>query len=292
MLANVERFNLLCLKGMLMHKLSRQVNAAFLSFGSFIAFIYALNYFKITYYPTIRRMTHVKIADLTLTGDKLIDTILMIVSLSLGIILLLISLKKDKDKRRLIKHELKVIFLYLLLILIVIQIGALTRWITYPIYPTKIYSDFSWHFANLEMQLFYITGLATPVLLVLLFFWWAAKPIFVPILKWLRFNINHLDYKENIFSNKIAILVLLFSIILSVIASIYPYLPTVNPSNISVSVDVIYYKEWVSQLKSFPSQLNVIIYAFSKAALSGDRPIPLLVMYGLDEIFNNLDRFR
>ncbi|GBC75405.1 hypothetical protein HRbin06_00723 [archaeon HR06] len=225
-----------------------KLGSSLLVLGSFLFFLFLLNYFKIIYYPTIRRVTYVKVFDATLTGDKLIDIILMLISLGLGILL---------TKRIFLKR----FFSYLIYLLIILEVGALVRWVTYPIYPTSIYGDFSWHFANLEMQIFYAIGLATPFLFVLLFFWWVVKPLF---------PLKSFDYK---FSNKFSN-ILLFSIILSILAIIYPYLPTVNPSNMSVSVDVIYYKGWVNELKSLPSE-DLITYAFSKAAFNGDRPIPL-----------------
>jgi hypothetical protein len=55
-------------------------------------------------------------------------------------------------------------------IIIIIEVGALARWISYPVYPTEIYTDPSWRVAELESALFHSFGLLSPILLVLIAF--------------------------------------------------------------------------------------------------------------------------
>ncbi|MEO9320261.1 MAG: hypothetical protein ABI361_06275 [Nitrososphaera sp.] len=57
-----------------------------------------------------------------------------------------------------------------LLVMIVIEIGALARWLTYPIFPTEMYSDPSWKFANIESALYHSFGLLSSFIIVLLAF--------------------------------------------------------------------------------------------------------------------------
>src|SRR5206468_1481758 len=57
-----------------------------------------------------------------------------------------------------------------LLIIIVIETGALVRWVTYPAFPTEMYSDASWKFARLESALYHTFGLLSPVMIVLIAF--------------------------------------------------------------------------------------------------------------------------
>jgi hypothetical protein len=70
--------------------------------------------------------------------------------------------KLDLDGKR--------IALIFLIILTAIELGALVRWMSYPVFTTEVYSDPSWRLAELESGLFHIFGLLSPVLLVLMVF--------------------------------------------------------------------------------------------------------------------------
>lgn len=64
----------------------------------------------------------------------------------------------------------KRVLLLFLTIIIILEIGALVRWIAYPIFPSEMYGDQSWKIAELESALFHVFGLLSPVMLVLLAF--------------------------------------------------------------------------------------------------------------------------
>ena len=72
------------------------------------------------------------------------------------------SLPQRLDMRRVMEA--------LLIIIIILEVGALARWITYPLYPTEMYSDPSWRFAELESALFHGLGLLSPFVVVLIAF--------------------------------------------------------------------------------------------------------------------------
>jgi|GEM_PF-2091067 len=57
-----------------------------------------------------------------------------------------------------------------LTIIIILEIGALARWVAYPIFPSEMYGDPSWKIAELESALFHVFGLLSPVILLLLAF--------------------------------------------------------------------------------------------------------------------------
>jgi hypothetical protein len=42
--------------------------------------------------------------------------------------------------------------------------------------------------------------------------------------------------------------ILITAIILSIIFAYYPYIPTINPDRVSVSVDVVYYVQWINDI--------------------------------------------
>src|SRR5206468_8506398 len=70
-----------------------------------------------------------------------------------------------------------------LVIIIILEIGALARWTTYPLYPTEIYGDPSWKFAELESALFHSLGLLSPFLVVLVGFSFFYKWFILDVLK-------------------------------------------------------------------------------------------------------------
>jgi len=68
------------------------------------------------------------------------------------------------------RFDMRRVMAALLIIIIILEVGALTRWVSYPLYPTEIYSDPSWRFAELESALFHSLALLSPFLVVLIAF--------------------------------------------------------------------------------------------------------------------------
>jgi hypothetical protein len=52
-------------------------------------------------------------------------------------------------------------------IVIAVEVGALGRWLSYPVFPTEIYGNQSWAVASLEAALFQVFDLLSPVILIL-----------------------------------------------------------------------------------------------------------------------------
>jgi hypothetical protein len=73
--------------------------------------------------------------------------------------------------------------LIFLIILTAIELGALARWISYPVHTSEIYGDPSWRFAELESGLFHVFGLLSPVLLVLMVFSFLYKDFISGIMR-------------------------------------------------------------------------------------------------------------
>jgi len=77
-----------------------------------------------------------------------------------------------------------------LIIIIILEIGALARWIAYPLFPSELYIDPSWSFAQLESALFHSLGLLSPFLVVLIafsfFYKWFIRDFFKQLLRNLR----------------------------------------------------------------------------------------------------------
>ena len=51
-----------------------------------------------------------------------------------------------------------------LILIIGFQAAALLRWLSYPIFPSSIYGDWSWKAAELESQIFHTFGLVSPLI--------------------------------------------------------------------------------------------------------------------------------
>gem|GEM_PF-6913795 len=72
---------------------------------------------------------------------------------------------------------------------------------------------------------------------------------------------------------------LIIASILSVIVPSIPYIPLLNPRQYSISVDVVYYEKWLYEIDN---------YGIDKAfeVSQGSRPIYLLLLYTIHEVFN------
>ena len=81
-----------------------------------------------------------------------------------------------------------------------------------------------------------------------------------------------------------SLILLSSSFILPVLAVFLVYSPIVNPSSMTVSVDIVYYVNWVSRLSQvidYPGNGLEILYS----VLRGDRPLTLLIIYSISTLF-------
>jgi len=160
----------------------------------------------------------------------------------------------------------------LLIIAIVFEFIAFITWLSYPLIDGRIYGDDRWIFARLESAVFYIAGLSSPIITLLIFF----SYVYIPLLKNFRINERFASYIKSITqlkSNNIERYykyILINAIILSIVFTYYPYIPTINPDKVSVSVDVVYYVQFINEIINS----NDLGKAFYLA--DGDRPLSLL----------------
>jgi hypothetical protein len=145
-----------------------------------------INSLHIIYYPTIKRLTSSQVVNLTLSGTSQLDLVLLSLGIVAGTIFLTNSFLKKQSLNKLLqffKSYTHSLLTYFFILLIVIEIGSLLRWITYPIYPTQIYGDWTWHFAKLQTQLFYTIGSFSPLLMALLILCWISYPVLRHIIR-------------------------------------------------------------------------------------------------------------
>jgi hypothetical protein len=182
-----------------------------------------------------------------------------------------------------------------IIILILLTLEATVRWVTLPVWPAQPTGDWAWQIATLEGELFDVLGLVSPYVAVLLLIWWAVRYLarfgasaiessgravrLVGLLRLPKAAIEGEKRGESVFS-KHPYLVLLLTVALSVFASVYAYLPSLNPGRASVSVDVIFYKQWLGALDASGSTVQAVVDSFARVS-GGDRPLTLLLMYAL-----------
>ena len=90
--------------------------------------------------------------------------------------------------------------------------------------------------------------------------------------------------------------ILVASLALSAILSLYPYLPTINPNMANISVDVVYYTQWLNDMMGSGNEVggntgdgkSMYTSIIGKAFIlnDGDRPLSLLLMFTIYKIVN------
>jgi len=153
-----------------------------------------------------------------------------------------------------------------------IEAIALLHWAVF--LPLGLSSPFRWY-ANLEMGLFYMAAHLAPFLAILLMYLW----VFKLLLHWRYGNMEKQEGYENRVGKRAsrqAILMLLFSISLSIIAALYPHLPSVNPKNRNVGVDFQHYVNNSIIVEKDISQ----VFNVSR----GSRPIIYILIYSIQKL--------
>jgi hypothetical protein len=129
-------------------------------------------------------------------------------------------------------------------------------------------------FLNARTHLFYALGRSSTYLIVLLF----VSSYYRLFVSLRARNVEHQASSSDFL--KLERLILGGSILISIIAALYPYLPTINPLQLTVSVDTPQYVKFVNEMTSSRSG---ILSAFGEVN-GGDRPIPLVIIYLVHQI--------
>jgi hypothetical protein len=92
------------------------------------------------------------------------------------------------------------------------------------------------------------------------------------------------DYDKNKLKSQTKVGFLLLAIILSVVLVLIPQHPLINPDNRDIGVDTHYYVTWVRELAKSNNVSDLIYQAFVVQGQSGDRPLSLLVLFGVYQV--------
>lgn len=124
--------------------------------------------------------------------------------------------------------------------------------------------------ALLETGLFYISGYLAPLLVLPFLFMWALRPL-VSWLWHVESNSRMIARSEMRISKR-AFLFLVFSLLIGVLAALYPHISTINPKEVAVGVDYVSYVEHAELVEHNISR--------SMEMMGGTRtPIFLLIFY-------------
>jgi hypothetical protein len=202
-------------------------------------------------------------------------------------------------------------------IVIIIEVGALARWIAYPFYPSELYSDLSWKFAELESALFHSLGMLSPVFVVLLAFsflyrWWildglrkvaramglvskdavksenvAPKRPETPPKKVIETPVHGKGSSLIVTQTAATTLtskhlhrgLLALAMVVAPLLMVYPHLPGINPGGEGVSTDEKYYTNWMIELRTRLNDTNgTWIDIFSEAFTIANGTRPLALL--------------
>jgi hypothetical protein len=169
-----------------------------------------------------------------------------------------------------------------------IEVVSLFTWLTYPLFSTEIFGTEWWKIARLESEMFYAFGNLGPVLLILLIATF-TRYFFPTVISFSRsglfqtisriFTIS--DEKEpSIFKGKF---LLPLAIIISATAIFFPYIESINPIEKPISSDIPIYEELLSLLDEKGNSPSEIIESAFTSVAGGDRPLSLLILYGLEK---------
>jgi len=166
-----------------------------------------------------------------------------------------------------------------------ILLGSVFRWFIYGFLNGDVYSDWTWHLADIQNQLFYTFGRLSPWLMILLLISWLTRPFLRYMLALIKIRISGQgSFNPKYSNNKLSNLVLVSALLLSYIFSVLPYQSAINPNQVSIGVDLWYYVDWIEQMLLGSNISEVGQKAFTLAG--GDRPLVLFFMYFLSSLSN------
>jgi len=260
----------------------------FVSTGVFLFLLISavLNSLRIQYYPLIRRVTFQKQIEISLTGSLDLDFLLIALSATLmgGLFFveaLISGIRPAFTQLVQVRKLLTSVFL----VIVPIQMVSLAIWLYYPFSPGILVNDSISRWVHLEAQTFLST---TPLLN-------AATLSFLGVGATLSLlGLRHKDIvdetgtagkqgnRRESWSSRGSVTIIGFSVGLSVLFAVYPYLPGVNPSGGAVSVDVRWYNAWVNEMLSESNWIDALKRGFYIG--DGDRPLFLLLLFAIAQV--------
>jgi len=215
--------------------------------------------------------------------QELISSIhLITISVIIGL-LLVFDIKKNSSLHEHLKHLLNSV----ILVVLTFEIVVLSIWISNLLSP-DIEQLQVWHLVKIESEIFYLIGLLSPSILVLIVFSFFVRQIVSPIKKIsIKISKSSLDIKNSQFSEFLkddSRKLLYVALVLSILLAFYYHSPNINLLNQDLSVDIPFYTEWLQRLESSTNFSNFLNTAFVEIN-DGDRGLSLIIFYALHKMF-------
>jgi len=196
-----------------------------------------------------------------------------------------------------LNRELKQFFEVFIQFLIVVEALSLLRWLTYPVFPTEIYSDPSWFLPRLESFMFFFFE-STLGNLIILSFIFSFTVFILPYISRIRIKDKgirvELSRLEKLVDNSRVSppslklpdgrILLIFAFLILLYLSYIPYFQSLNPRGRFVSVDLVFYTDYLDTLKSLGLGSEGLNYLLGS---KGERATAIFLTY-LVSIFLSL----
>jgi hypothetical protein len=142
---------------------------------------------------------------------------------------------------------------------------------------------------NFAYEIYTILSVFSPFLMFLLVFCLPVRLIVNAIIPKIGLRLVNGSLESTLRINKLVkpkgkIVLLIFTMIISVVMVLIPHLPTINPDDQRVGADTFHYIRWIASLTNANSAYEFLIELF--AVQNGDRPLALLVLYAAVKIAN------
>lgn len=185
-----------------------------------------------------------------------------------------------------LKREFKQFLNFYMWFLIAVEALSLLRWVTCPLLHSEIYSDASWFFSRFNSLLFYVFNSVLGNTMILSFVF--SFPVFIlSFIKHIRVEGSkiHVELSKSerqINSNQVDLelsrgrILLLYSFLILLYLSYLPYFPSLNPLNKPVSVDIVFYVDYLNTFKQLGLSSEGVNYLLG---IQGARATAIFLTY-------------
>jgi len=205
---------------------------------------------------------------------------LLIISIIIGLIIVY-NHKKNKSSLKDYKPLLNSTILFLLSF----EIIVLSLWGLHVLSPDIEQSQI-WNIVKLESEVFYLLGLLSPSILLLIVFSFFSKQIFSTLKVILtKSDVRSSNLKNSQlfqFKNDDSKKLLYLALILSILLTFYYHSPNINLPDYDLSVDIPFYVNWLDRLDESSNLSELFNIAFVEIN-DGDRGGSLIIFYVLQK---------
>ncbi|MGQ9691568.1 MAG: hypothetical protein ACUVQY_10005 [Thermoproteota archaeon] len=181
-----------------------------------------------------------------------------------------------------------------LYLFIALEVLSLLRWATHPLFRSEVYSDMTWFFSRFDSFLFYSFNSIFGNILILAFVFSFLAFIF-PFISRVkvgngRIGIEISKFGKSIDANQFNLklpdekILLLSSFLILLYLSYLPYFPFLNPSNKSVSVDIVFYADYLDKFKQLGLSGEGFDYLLGSR---GERATAIFLTYLVSMVFSS-----